>query len=111
VTLTEPGGTGKTRLALRVGGDVLPSFDDGVFFVPLAAITDPAAVASVVAQTLGVKEEGREAIAPTLSRHLQDKELLLVLDNFAQVVEPALPLEDRRARTTAAPSPRRRARR
>jgi predicted ATPase len=89
LTLTGPGGTGKTRLGLQVAADVLSAFDDGVFFVSLASISDPSLVGSVIAQTLGVPEEPREPIARTLSNHLRTKELLLVLDNFEQVAAAA----------------------
>lgn len=89
LTLTGPGGTGKTRLALEVGALELDSFADGVFFVPLAAISDPDLVAPTVAQVLGVREEAGRSIADALSGHLRDKRLLLILDNFEQVLEGA----------------------
>jgi predicted ATPase/class 3 adenylate cyclase len=87
VTLTGPGGTGKTRLALRVATDVLERFADGVFFVELAPITDPHLVPSVIGSTLGIGEEGPRPILETLKRELRDRTTLLVLDNFEQVVE------------------------
>jgi predicted ATPase/class 3 adenylate cyclase len=89
VTLTGPGGTGKTRLGLQVAGDVLPAFDDGVFLVSLAPINDPQLVGSVIAKTLEVPEEPRESVARTLSKYLTAKELLLLLDNFEQVIGAA----------------------
>jgi predicted ATPase/class 3 adenylate cyclase len=89
VTLTGPGGTGKTRLGLQVAADVLPAFDDGVFLVSLAAINDPELVGSVIAKTLEVREEPRESVALTLSKYLTAKELLLLLDNFEQVMAAA----------------------
>jgi predicted ATPase/class 3 adenylate cyclase len=87
VTLTGPGGTGKTRLALRVASDVLERFEDGVFFVELAPITEPHLVPSVIGSTLGIGEEGPRPILETLKRELRDRSTLLVLDNFEQVVE------------------------
>jgi predicted ATPase/class 3 adenylate cyclase len=87
VTLTGPGGTGKTRLSIHLGQQLLSSFDHGVFFVPLAPITDPALVASTIAHNLGLAEEGTRPILDTLKEHLRDRELLLILDNFEQVAE------------------------
>ena len=91
ITLTGPGGTGKTRLGLRVGSQVLLDFADGVFFVPLAPISDPALVIPTVAQALGVQEAGGRSLLELVQRHLADRELLLILDNFEQVL-PAAPL-------------------
>jgi predicted ATPase/class 3 adenylate cyclase len=87
VTLTGPGGTGKTRLALRVASEVLERFADGVFFVELAPITDPTLVPSAIGSALGIGEEGPRPILETLKRELRDRTTLLVLDNFEQVVE------------------------
>jgi predicted ATPase len=89
VTLTGPGGIGKTRLALQVAADLLDEFEHGVFYVNLAPISDPALVASTVAQTLDVREAGGQPVIESLSEYLRDKEMLLVLDNFEQVVEAA----------------------
>lgn len=89
VTLTGPGGTGKTRLGLQVGADLLDAFPDGVWFVDLAALTEPGLVISTIAQTLGVKEAGQQPILNTLKSYLKEKHLLLLLDNFEQVVEAA----------------------
>jgi predicted ATPase/class 3 adenylate cyclase len=86
VTLTGPGGTGKTRLSLQVAAESVGDFADGVFFVPLASITDPALVASTVAVSLRIQELGEHAIDEILQEYLRDREMLLVLDNFEQVV-------------------------
>jgi predicted ATPase/class 3 adenylate cyclase len=85
VTLTGPGGTGKTRLGLQIAADLLDDFSDGVWFVELAAITEPRLVVPTIAQTLGVKEAGGTPIIDTLKAYLKEKELLLLLDNFEQV--------------------------
>ncbi len=91
LTLTGPGGTGKTRLALQVAADLLDAFPDGVFFVNLAPLTDHALVPSAIAAILGVTEVAGQPLDATLKRFLHDKHLLLLLDNFEQVL-PAAPL-------------------
>jgi predicted ATPase/class 3 adenylate cyclase len=83
VTLTGPGGTGKTRLALQAAAEVLDEFADGVFFVPLATTSDPELVLPAVSQALGVATTGYQ----TLEGYLADKQLLLVLDNLEQIAE------------------------
>ena len=89
LTLTGPGGTGKTRLALQVAADLLDSFPDGVFFVNLALISEPNLVVSTIAQTLSVTEAGGRPLLEMVQAYLRDKHLLLLLDNFEQVVEAA----------------------
>jgi predicted ATPase len=89
LTLAGAGGTGKTRLALQVGGAVLDRFERGVFFVNLAPLTDPAIVASTIASTLKVKEVPGEEILTTLIAYLKDREMLLILDNFEHLVTAA----------------------
>src|SRR5918993_206340 len=89
LTLTGPGGTGKTRLALQAAADLLEEFEDGVFFVALATISDPALVVPTVAQALGVRESGDRPLTEGVRDYLKDKRLLLVLDNFEQVLEAA----------------------
>jgi len=89
VTLTGPGGTGKTRLALQVAAERLTQFADGAFFVDLAPITDASLVASALASSAGVREAADKPLAATLADELRDKELLLVLDNFEQVTDAA----------------------
>jgi predicted ATPase/class 3 adenylate cyclase len=89
LTLTGPGGTGKTRLALQAGADLLEGFDDGTFFIDLATITDPAQVPSAIAGPLGLKESAEQTLLETLKSYLHHKHLLLVLDNFEQVLDGA----------------------
>ncbi|HET7080527.1 MAG TPA: tetratricopeptide repeat protein [Chloroflexia bacterium] len=88
VTLTGPGGIGKTSLGLQVGADTLDSFPDGVWFVELAALTDAGLVVSTIAQTLGVREPevGSRSLLDSLKYFLHETQLLLLLDNFEQVV-------------------------
>jgi predicted ATPase/class 3 adenylate cyclase len=82
LTLTGPGGTGKTRLALQASAELLDDFSDGVFFVSLASLTDPALVPSAIATALGVREEGERSLGSRLQDFLSKKQLLLVLDNM-----------------------------
>jgi predicted ATPase/class 3 adenylate cyclase/DNA-binding XRE family transcriptional regulator len=89
VTLTGPGGAGKTRLGVQMATNMLDEFADGAFFVSLAPIRDPGLVASAIAQALGVREVGGELLATTLQVHLRTRQLLLLLDNFEQVLQAA----------------------
>ncbi len=89
LTLTGPGGTGKTRLSLQAAANLQDSFGDGVFFVALAPIGDPALVMPAVAQTLGIREVEGRSLLETVKDYLRDKRALLVLDNFEQVLEAA----------------------
>jgi predicted ATPase/class 3 adenylate cyclase len=94
LTLTGPGGTGKTRLALKTAGDHLDRFDDGVFLAPLATVTDPELVPSAIATALRVREDPGRTILDSVVDHLRDRNVLLVLDNFEQVMGAA-PMVDR----------------
>jgi predicted ATPase/class 3 adenylate cyclase len=87
LTLSGPGGTGKTRLALQVAAGLLDAFEHGVFFVALAPVHDPDDVLSAIAQTLDVRflEGQRQSLLERLQNYLQNEKLLLVLDNFEQV--------------------------
>jgi predicted ATPase/class 3 adenylate cyclase len=89
VTLTGPGGSGKTRLALHVAAEMVDQFPAGVFFVALAPITDHGLVASTIGQALGLTETPGRSMADSLKDYLQSKALLLVLDNFEQVIQAA----------------------
>ncbi|HEY7032469.1 MAG TPA: LuxR C-terminal-related transcriptional regulator [Thermomicrobiales bacterium] len=94
VTLTGPGGVGKTRLALRVATELADTFADGVSFVDLTPVSDPEFVTSVIAQALGVHETGNLPIMEALKTALRERHLLLVLDNLEQVVAAAPALAD-----------------
>ncbi len=94
LTLTGTGGIGKTRLSLQVATELLGDFADGVYFVPLAPIRDPELVMPAIAQTLGIKETGGQAPLNLLKVFLLDKHLLLLLDNFEQVLPIAPRLSD-----------------
>ncbi|MFO0869039.1 MAG: protein kinase [Pirellulales bacterium] len=88
VTLTGPGGTGKTRLALQAGQDVSEAFADGVWFVPLAELTDPRHVPAAVAAALGIREDARETWE-AVRQHLAPRQSCLILDNFEQLLAAA----------------------
>jgi predicted ATPase/DNA-binding XRE family transcriptional regulator len=89
LTLTGPGGIGKTRLGLQLAADLRDQFADGVYFVALAAVADPGLVASKIAQTLRVQEAPGRSLIAGIQADLKDKERLLLLDNFEHVVEAA----------------------
>jgi predicted ATPase/class 3 adenylate cyclase len=89
LTLTGPGGIGKTRVALQAAADLLEDFTDGAFFVPLATLTEAELFFSAVAETLGVKETAEQPLDETLKDYLSERRLLLLLDNFEQVLEAA----------------------
>jgi predicted ATPase/class 3 adenylate cyclase len=84
VTLTGPGGSGKTRLAVEAATELIPAFAAGVFWVELAPLRDPALVTETIAQVLGAKDG--------LVEHVGEREMLLLLDNFEQVIEAATEL-------------------
>ena len=86
VTLTGPGGTGKTRLSLEVAASCLDEFAGGVFFIPLAAISDAELVIPTLASTLGVRDTPARPLRDALIEHLRDRPTLLVLDNFEQLI-------------------------
>jgi non-specific serine/threonine protein kinase len=89
VTITGPGGVGKTRLALKVASELANSFRDGVWFVPLAPVHDPGLVLPAIAQALGLRESGSGQAAEQLAGRLADADILIILDNFEQVVDAA----------------------
>jgi predicted ATPase len=91
VTLTGPGGIGKTRLALQVASEVRERFDGGICFIPLAAVSDASLIPSIIAQGLGIKETGRAASIQSLKEYLQESRsnLLLFFDNFEHMLSAA----------------------
>jgi predicted ATPase/class 3 adenylate cyclase len=89
LTLTGPGGTGKTRLSLQIAAEAATSFPDGAFWVPLAPITDPDLVPSTIAHALGVHIGGKEDPLERVLEHVRGKRMLLVLDNFEQILPAA----------------------
>jgi len=94
LTLTGPGGVGKTRLGLQVAAELIDDFPDGVYFVDLAPIREPMLVISAIAQTLGMREIGNQPLVTQLKQFLDDKRMLLLLDNFEQVLDAAPLLAD-----------------
>jgi predicted ATPase/serine/threonine protein kinase len=92
VTITGPGGVGKTRLGLKVAEELVDQFPGGVYFVPLGAVSDPRLIGSLIAQTLRVRETGGQAPLEALKEHLRSslhKRMLLLLDNFEHLVSAA----------------------
>ncbi len=98
LTVTGPGGVGKTRLAIevaaRVAGGSSGAFADGAVFVPLAPLRDPSVVPSVLANTLGIREAAGEPLMETLKEHLQDKRMLILLDNFEHLLAAVVVVAD-----------------
>jgi predicted ATPase len=92
VNVVGPGGAGKTRLALEVAAEVVPSFPDGVWFVDLAAVTDPYLIAVAVAETLGVRPEPGRQILDTVVDFVATRSLLLVLDTADAHLSASKPL-------------------
>jgi predicted ATPase/class 3 adenylate cyclase len=89
ITLTGPGGIGKTRLSLQVAPDLLDTFQHGIWFVELAPVTDSALVPVVIAHVFHLQEMGGRRMVDSLLDYLREKETLLILDNFEQVIEAA----------------------
>lgn len=94
VTLTGPGGAGKTRLALQVGAEMLPEFADGVVFVPLAPLFSSESVIPAIADALSVRERGTTPLQTTLTAYLRDMRVLLLLDNFEHVLDTSIAVND-----------------
>ena len=86
LTLTGPGGTGKTRLAIELAAAAADKFPDGVTYVPLAPVSDPGLVGDSIAQSLGLSRDGRRPVDDLLADHLGRRKALLVLDNFEHLV-------------------------
>ena len=94
VTFTGPSGVGKTRLALQIAHDIAAAFRDGATFVDLAPVRDAALVPSAIARALHLREEGSASLDQQVRAYLHEKNLLLLLDNFEQVIESALFVAD-----------------
>jgi predicted ATPase/class 3 adenylate cyclase len=91
LTLTGPGGIGKTRLSLQIAAESARDFPGGVYFVPLSAVRDPELIASAVAQVLGIPVTGGRLPIDGVTDHVHDKTLLLVLDNYEQLLPAGAP--------------------
>src|SRR5207247_8783115 len=89
ITLIGPGGVGKTRLAQQVVAETLDDFASGAAFVALAPVSDPSLVIPTIADTLGVREASGQPLLETLTAFLREQQLLLLLDNFEQVLAAA----------------------
>ena len=89
ITMTGIGGTGKTTLARAAARRLLTEFEHGVFFIEMADVSRPEVVAATIAQPLGIKEEGGSSVLELLKTHLSRRRMLLVIDNFEQVVDAA----------------------
>lgn len=94
LTLTGPGGVGKTRLGLQIAAVMRDAFSDGVFFVPLAPLQEPTLVLSTIAHTLGIKEQNVNSLHEEVKFWLRDKQILLLLDNFEHLLDEALLVTD-----------------
>jgi predicted ATPase/class 3 adenylate cyclase len=94
LTLTGPGGTGKTRLALQVAAELVDQFREGVWFVDLSSLADPGLVVQAMARTLSLRDTGERPGRELLRDYLREKDLLLILDNFEQVIEAASLVKD-----------------
>jgi predicted ATPase len=89
VTLTGPGGSGKTRLCIALASDVAGDYPDGVYFVPLAPARDPGLVPSTIAQNIGLQDARDRPLTDHLVSQLRDRKVLLVLDNFEHLLAGA----------------------
>src|SRR5262249_47545121 len=89
LTLTGPGGVGKTRLALEVAAELLDSLRDGACFVPFAPVSDATPVVATPAEALGIEKASDPPPVELVTAHLRSRQLLLVLDNFEQVIGAA----------------------
>jgi predicted ATPase/DNA-binding CsgD family transcriptional regulator len=94
VTLTGTGGIGKTRLGVQVAAELAGKFANSIFYVPLASIRDPELVLPTIAQTLGIKDSSGQSQHSLLKAYLRDKHMLLLLDNFEQILGAAPAISD-----------------
>ena len=89
LTLTGPGGIGKTRLSLQVAAETFDQFPDGVYFIALSAVRDPEVIPSVIAQAIGIPMTGNRLPLDMVIQHLRNRKTLLVIDNFEQLLPEA----------------------
>ena len=87
LTLTGPGGVGKTRLAIAAGAALLEDFPDGVFFVPLETVSDPALLVTQIARSANIGTVGAQSLLEALKAYLRERQILLILDNFEQLIQ------------------------
>lgn len=92
VTLTGPGGTGKTRLSLQAAAEGLEAFQDGAWFIELAPLSDPAHIVQTIAMALGIREQPGRPLKTVLIEGLRERKLLVILDNCEHLVEACAPL-------------------
>ena len=95
LTLTGPGGVGKTRLSLQVGADIIDDFANGVWFVELAPIIEPVLLPQEILKELGIKEEPKKTLEETLTGYLKDKEILIILDTCEHIIEACAMLTEK----------------
>ncbi|MBK9228297.1 MAG: tetratricopeptide repeat protein [Ignavibacteria bacterium] len=95
LTLTGTGGSGKSRLSLQAGADLIDDFENGVWFVELAAVSDPEFLTAAIINALGIKEEPKKTPEETLTDHLKDKEILIILDNCEHLISACADLTER----------------
>ena len=95
LTLTGTGGAGKSRLSLQTGADLIDDFANGVWFVELAAVNDPEFLTAAIINSLGIKEELKKTPEETLTDHLRDKEILIILDNCEHLINACADLTER----------------
>jgi predicted ATPase/class 3 adenylate cyclase len=99
LTLIGPGGTGKTRLSLQVGGEALPDFKDGIWLVELAPLADPNLIPQTVAVVLGLRESPARPLVDLVIDYLRAKQLLLILDNCEHLIDACARLTDQLLRS------------
>ena len=94
LTMIGPGGTGKTRLSLQIGADVLPTFTDGVWFIELAPLADPALILQAMASGLGIREQMGMSLNEVIINYLRAKNLLIILDNCEHLIDACAQLAE-----------------
>ncbi|HMR39645.1 MAG TPA: tetratricopeptide repeat protein [Ignavibacteria bacterium] len=95
LTLTGPGGTGKTRLSLQIAAEIIDYFGNGVWFVELASLIEPELLPNAIMQAIGIKEQPKQKTEDTLTDYLQDKEILIILDNCEHIIKACAILSEK----------------